>query len=704
MPTMRRSTRTKSAGGQSHQPAAAAAEPTSSALATPTRSSRRVGTNGNNRGEAVKLEAADWSGVSSPLSSLSTPVVAARLVSSSPSASSSRKAQQKLASDEESGGGSGAEDDGSGGVDSVHELLSKAAEAIREEAYESDEGDEDARQAALSEARASKRQRNNTHGNKAAQAWYPGKRGRPPKSATKRPMGGHSEADDAEDFDEDDISDDDVSDTDEAGEAKIDRNGHLQGGREFICPVFQSPFRANRQRLFVLSMDCCRFTGARDSYMLFKQHPRMRRIETTQQERDLLAERLMIPRVTRFRSIGMITARAAFREFGARLVKDGRYVVDDYWEAARRQDAKFPEGAMVANMSVYRSVLAAHAAGVTPGSTRVARRSTPLRSPATADEPPTPAPQASSWVQLEAQQRHHPRPVAQPARTARTMASALLAPPPPAPSLVPHLALQMPASMAQFAMTSAAGDATEPNDMAPLAKPVFRRMRARETADAAFGSAAAAHRAHFDDSGFVDGPPLAHSLAAAWARAPPSLANRLKQRLDGSATADDGAGAFGPMAFASAKAARDFNASVRMWRDDNGCTWVDPHTAVRQVPASLQPTSARAELVASARSNGTRIDARVAFAEETAPAAHDTPGAESHPLALLPGQFQQSFPIHRTRFGQSYQSAMQSYSYHWLRQLVLQQPHHSHHQQQQQQQQHQHQQQQRRAQAVVRKR
>ncbi|KAI8319480.1 chromatin remodelling complex, RSC SWI/SNF subunit Rsc7/Swp82, partial [Martensiomyces pterosporus] len=118
---------------------------------------------------------------------------------------------------------------------------------------------------------------------------------------------------------------------DEDGERKIDRNGCLLGGREFICPVFLSPYRKNKQRQYVLTMDCCRFTGARDSYMLFKQHPHMRRVETTQEERDLLAESRMIPKVTRFRPIAMITARTAFREFGSRIVKNGRYVIDDYW-------------------------------------------------------------------------------------------------------------------------------------------------------------------------------------------------------------------------------------------------------------------------------------------------------------------------------------------------------------------------------------
>ncbi|KAJ2744212.1 chromatin structure-remodeling complex subunit RSC7 [Coemansia sp. BCRC 34301] len=491
---------------------------------------------------------------------------------------------------------------GGDGNDSVDELLSKAAEAIRDKQKEEEEGEE--------------------------------------------------EEDVEEEISGLDEGDDDVEDTDVAGEAKISRNGEMLGGREFICPVFRSPYRGNGRRLYVLSMDCCRFTGARDSYMLFKQHPRMKRVETTQLERDLLAERTMIPKVTRFRPIAMISARAAFREFGARLVKDGRYITDDYWEEAKRKEAQYPEGTLVANMSVYHNVMAAAAAGMAPGSTRVSRRTnTPLRSPGGSVDQPPPQHQQSqsvaavSWVQLEAQQMKQHQQIKQnqqqPVRHAgRTMASALL-----------------------LGETDGGGEsvdpAGQPMSSTSLAKPVFRRMRAAETAEAAFDAGVSAHRAHFDDNGFVDGAPLAHSLAASWTRAP-SLANRLKQQAKQS---DDGL--FGPMAFASARVARDFNASVRMWRDDNGCTWVDPHTGIRQVPAALQPTCAYAQRVAF---TGSCTDTRVAFADS--PADMPEPAHEPFPLAVLPGQYQASFPVHRTRFGQTQQGAMHSYSYHWMRQLA----------------------------------
>ncbi|KAJ2894060.1 chromatin structure-remodeling complex subunit RSC7 [Coemansia aciculifera] len=677
MPTKRRSTRGKS--GVLLEEEAIVSTP-------PTRSSRR----------ATESAAAIWSGSPSPLSSISTPA--------SSSAIHARRlgtgrcgviAETNLDDDDDDSGGSGSE----GNADSVDELLSKAAEVIRDEVIRNDDGAGVAQSESESEARETKRQRSNSPAARGAKAggrggWWPGKRGRPPKSAAglqrqykQKQRKPEEEVDEEEAEEEDEGVDDPAVDADRAGddaaadgtsedsidaagEAKITRNGELLGGREFICPVFQSPFRGNGKQMYVLSMDCCRFTGARDSYMLFKQHPRMKRVETTQKERDLLAERNMIPRVTRFRPIAMIMAYQAFREFGARLIKGGGYIVDDYWEAATRAEAKFPEGTLVANMSVYRTVMAAAAAGMAPGSTRVSRRSQLPRSPSgggvSADQQLLLSPMqnpsnsaVSSWVQLEAQQPMKPSIASQ-----RTMASALM--------LAPQL----------LGEANGAGVGV-PNDSIQSqssAKPIFRRMRAAETAEAAFESAASAHRAYFDDSGFVDGAPLAHSLASSWTRAP-SLTNRLKQQMQPNHNQPDDGGAFGPMAFASGRVARDFNALVRMWRDDNGCTWVDPHTGIRQVPAALQPTSAFAQRVAS---TGSSTDSRVAFADSQSDMPE--PVHEPYPLAVLPGQYQASFPVHRTRFGQTQQGAMNSYSYHWMRQLAnLHQAKMSHQQQHQQQ-------------------
>ncbi|KAJ1796267.1 hypothetical protein LPJ56_007193, partial [Coemansia sp. RSA 2599] len=52
---------------------------------------------------------------------------------------------------------------------------------------------------------------------------------------------------------------------------------------------------------------------------------------------------------------------------------------------------------------------------------------------------------------------------------------------------------------------------------------------------------------------------------------------------------------------------------------------------------------------------------------------------ESYPLALLPGQYQDAFPVHRTRFGQTQNQAMQSYLLLWMHHWNIQQQQKQHH-------------------------
>ncbi|KAJ2076496.1 hypothetical protein H4R24_005661 [Coemansia sp. RSA 988] len=801
---MRRSTRARAKKVDQKAELRGAELSTTNGSATPTRSRRArasaVTRNSSGNGAETSHQ---WSGSSSPLSSISTPASTA----AQRKRARQRTRTQSSIAQQNSGGNSDEEDeedqDGSGDDDAneqtkVSNLLLRAAESIRDgtaNGQPSDnEGDEQVddvtgrstrSRAAMGKRRrdagspsespsitpASKRRAargaavTTTAANQSAKAEANGRssliRGRAQhqslemqqssddagepsadgNGAAQMPaavngyvveMPTAQEDDAANGYGSDESSDDEEVEKDMAGEAKIDKNGYMQGGREFICPIFRSPFRRNRKRQYVLTMDCCRYMGARDSYMLFKQHSRMRRVETTQEERDLLADRQMIPKVTRFRPIALITARTAFREFGARIIKNGRYIVDDYWEEAKRREAKHAEGTLIANMTMYHTVMAAQAAGVTPGSTRKARKPTPLRSPtdsalrsARASTPtrgmsgftsPLATPGAgvmvSSWAQLEAQQRMAGAPM-QPSLSSAaqlragglTMAHALQQQQIQQQSLPPSqqhgAASTQLQQVPQLQLLQQAGaDDGDSDDTAKvvLSKPVFRKLRAPETAEAAFESAAAVHRSQFsEDHGFVDGMPLIRSLANSWPRATP-LSGKFRQKRGGAGmlqrsasgegrpaamqgkdeetTSDD---LYGPMAFASSKMAREFNSSVRLWREDNGCTWVDPHTGIRQVPANLQPTTVCVERVDVGKSKWrhagrTKIEPLVSFTENMEyEDADDAAAASEYPLALLPGQFQATFPVHRTRFGQTYQQSMQSYSYYWMRLLTTQQ-------------------------------
>ncbi|KAJ2375143.1 hypothetical protein IW150_002711, partial [Coemansia sp. RSA 2607] len=244
----------------------------------------------------------EWTGEStSPLSSLSTPA-GSEIPKSKQSKKqqavrrSSRRITQTSAEreheeeEEEAQADSGSE---AGESDGVDELLTGAARAIRAqvssgrlEAGEQSDETEGRRRSAL-KRKGSAGGSGNGSGNKrkagrrslAATAasdnedneadnidedakedesgtpskWRPGKRGRPPKHVQAQRVAEQSQADEsaadegagtagASDADSEAEAD---SETDPAGELKIDRNGRLLGGREFICPVVQSPFRRN---------------------------------------------------------------------------------------------------------------------------------------------------------------------------------------------------------------------------------------------------------------------------------------------------------------------------------------------------------------------------------------------------------------------------------------------------------------------------
>ncbi|KAJ1939336.1 hypothetical protein FBU59_004159 [Linderina macrospora] len=242
--------------------------------------------------------------------------------------------------------------------------------------------------------------------------------------------------------------------------------------------------------------------------------------------------------------------------------------------------------------------------------------------------------------------------------------------------------------------------------MMALAKPMFRKTRSSETAEAAFEHAIAAHRAIFsDDISFVDGTPLLQSLAPSWPRLSAKHRPRRADASDSNADADADAGADDSEAktavgVAAGAMVRDFNASLRMWREDNGSTWIDPHTGIRQIPESLQPTAVQAERIdgshGSAKIRTTIVDRLVSFVEDELPTSRDGVAAlpGDYPLALLPGQYQHEFPVHQTRFGQTYEQAVTLYQYHWSRQLAVQQQMQMQQQQQLQRQQQQQQQQQ----------
>ncbi|KAI1825498.1 chromatin remodelling complex Rsc7/Swp82 subunit-domain-containing protein [Xylaria intraflava] len=124
--------------------------------------------------------------------------------------------------------------------------------------------------------------------------------------------------------------------TDEGGEKKVLPNGQLLGGREYRCRTFLVPHRG--EKLFMLATECARVLGYRDSYLLFNKNRSLFKIIANQVEKDDLVQQEILPFSYRSRQIAIVTARSMFRQFGSRVVINGRRVRDDYWEnKARKQ-------------------------------------------------------------------------------------------------------------------------------------------------------------------------------------------------------------------------------------------------------------------------------------------------------------------------------------------------------------------------------
>lgn len=120
-------------------------------------------------------------------------------------------------------------------------------------------------------------------------------------------------------------------DFDDAGEKKVDALGNLLGGREYKIRTFNLPGRG--EKLFMLATECARTLQYRDSYLLFNKNRSLFKIIASVKEKEDLVGKDILPYSYRSRQIAIVTARSMFRQFGSRVIKDGRRVRDDYWEA-----------------------------------------------------------------------------------------------------------------------------------------------------------------------------------------------------------------------------------------------------------------------------------------------------------------------------------------------------------------------------------
>jgi hypothetical protein len=123
---------------------------------------------------------------------------------------------------------------------------------------------------------------------------------------------------------------------DHAGETKVTTTGYLGGGREYALKTFQ--VIGHGEKLFMLATEVARLTGYRDSYLFFLRNRTLRKVVTTQTEKEDLINQEVIPFSYRSRQISVVTARSVFIQFGHRVIQNGQRVRDDYYEDRARKD------------------------------------------------------------------------------------------------------------------------------------------------------------------------------------------------------------------------------------------------------------------------------------------------------------------------------------------------------------------------------
>lgn len=119
-----------------------------------------------------------------------------------------------------------------------------------------------------------------------------------------------------------------------SGEKKVMPNGALCGGREYRCGTFSLANRGDK--LFMLATECAVVLGYRDASLFFNQNLSLREILMSQTEKDDLVRQGILPFSHRSQQVPIVTARSVFRQFGSRVIVDGRQVRDDYWETKAR--------------------------------------------------------------------------------------------------------------------------------------------------------------------------------------------------------------------------------------------------------------------------------------------------------------------------------------------------------------------------------
>jgi len=107
----------------------------------------------------------------------------------------------------------------------------------------------------------------------------------------------------------------------EKGDAKIDREGRLQGGREFKFYTFTSDQRSNPNRVYTLTIDVARACGYSDSLAFLRRVPQIMKLACLPVERDMLIEKGRVTGNLKHRMVTMVAVRNIYKLLGAKVIK-----------------------------------------------------------------------------------------------------------------------------------------------------------------------------------------------------------------------------------------------------------------------------------------------------------------------------------------------------------------------------------------------
>lgn len=133
-----------------------------------------------------------------------------------------------------------------------------------------------------------------------------------------------------------------ISSYDEAGESKIGKDGAILGGRVYRCQTFTLPSRG--ETLWMFAEECSRHLKYPDNGWLFEEKRSLCKEALNEPDkRYLLRDLRCWAGLAQKPSPYVVTARSMFREFGSRIIVDGRRVHDDYWEAEAQKQMALEE-------------------------------------------------------------------------------------------------------------------------------------------------------------------------------------------------------------------------------------------------------------------------------------------------------------------------------------------------------------------------